>query len=189
MRPDRALCHRAVWVPEGHGRDRQPVAPGVGGQPQCARAAGEHGGGGRAHQDLHALVAALAPRRGRRLGHPGPLQGALSPLLQHLPSFGPLCMQPLLAAPWQSPTIGSAGHWHSHSHQDRQGLVGGVAPKMRMRQQGQAGFLEGSIPHALHLLAMRAPWPHGLRLLKERCCISAAYDSCLCSEAPALACA
>ena len=72
---------RAVWVPEGHERHKEPVAPSLRGQPQCAGAAGEHGGGGRAHQDLLPLVPAVARRRAPRLDHPWPLQGTRFPLI------------------------------------------------------------------------------------------------------------
>ena len=189
VRPDRASCHRAVRVPEGHGRDRQPVAPGVGGQPQRARAAGEHGGGGRAHQDLHALVAALAPRRGRRLGHPGPLQGAEPP-----PAAAPAIHRPALHAA----AVGcSMAELHNEvgsllalpRSAGQAGARWRCGNQTRVRRQDQAGLSNSSIPHASCLPAMLRPWPHDVRSLKERCCISLLHMTTAFAQiSPALAC-
>ena len=181
--PDRASCCRSVWVPKGHECNKQPVAPGVGGQPQRARAVGEHGGGGRAHQDLHALVAALAPRRGRWLGHPGPLQGALSPS-----AAAPATHQPALHAAIVGCSMAATGNQIGSplalpQSAGQTGACGRCGAQMRMLRQGQAGSLKGSIspkpcacsPCSGHGLMMRV-------FLRRDAAFQAAGEKCLCSD-------
>ena len=168
MQPDRAFRRRAVRVPEGHERDQQPVAPGVGGQPQRARAAGEHGGGGRAHQDLHALVAALAPRRGRRLGHPGPLQGTLSPSAAAPAVYRPALHAATLACSMAQPInqIGSPLAFPLSPGQT--GTVGRCGFPDAYAAARTSWVVERQhVPQALRLLAILRPRPHDALSLKE----------------------